>query len=279
MIFKENDKVRIIGKSTGCPLSECDIQIGDTGYIGGQNSYKEWKVYKNNNFNEVYWFFETDDLVLIEKEKFKEGDRVKVLGKNMGVPLGKKVFIGDYLYVKYIFDGNKVRCVKNKGDYNPFWDFLESDLTLVEQEEIIYESLNPFYPIYLLNSMIPSLDEKKAFLGKMIDWEHDLEDYIKIDFAFINYFTQHSCFEEWLIKEGFIRKIVKEVFEPFTIEIPINSNEDYENLYHRLNAGKTVFEKGEYNSYYLEHIKGGEENCWKLVANYVKQGRKGKKGN
>ena len=277
MTFKEYDKVEILGKSTGCPLSECDIQIGDIGYIGGQNSDKEWKVYKNNNFNEAYWFFETDDLVLVSE--FRENDRVKVLEKSIGVPLGKKVFIGDYLYVKYTFNKNQVRCVKNIGDYNPYWDFLESDLTLVEQKEIMYESLNPFYPMHLLNSGVPSLDEKKAFLGKMYDWGHDLEDYIEITKDFINYFTQHSCFERWLIEEGYIRKIVKEVFEPFVIEIPINCNEDYENLYHRLNAGKTVFEQGGYNSYYLEHIKGGEENCWKLVANYAKQGRKGKKGN
>lgn len=49
-----------------------------------------------------------------------------------------------------------------------------------------------------------------------------------------------ECFVDWLIEIGKLKKAKK--FQPFTLEIPINSPEEYWEVWHRLNAHHRHFE-------------------------------------
>jgi len=181
--------------------------------------------------------------------KFKVGDKVRILRKNTGVN------IGDIAYIRRVISIDAYYCyylkINNKDDTS--YAFIEEDLELVKEEKVKYKpGKNLLYVKNLWEqsrilasgrrgAQNPTDAENASFITKMIkEFGYNYGDMIIISEKFIDYFTQHPCFVQFLLANEFIEK-VKE-FKPFTIELKIDSPEEYWGLWHRLNFGSNSLE-------------------------------------
>jgi hypothetical protein len=99
---------------------------------------------------------------------------------------------------------------------------------------------------------------------------------IPVDEKFLIYAANKKCLLKWLEKIGKLKKV--KVFQSFTIEIPVNSQEEYWEVWHRMNAHYTNF--GIYREHMVEgavektdltHINFKDTNShklWKYVNQY-----------
>ena len=63
---------------------------------------------------------------------------------------------------------------------------------------------------------------------------------ILVNEAMLEYAHDKKCFLDWLIKKGHIKEIKQ--FQPFTIEIPVNSREEYLEVWYKMGLPITVFD-------------------------------------
>lgn len=95
-----------------------------------------------------------------------------------------------------------------------------------------YEVVGPFCFKNILDKTPCKEEKEKAELELFraghvkIDWFSEWEDIKDFDCVKRNI--------DWLVEKGFIRKI-KQEFKPFTLELPVNSREELESLWCRLN--------------------------------------------
>ena len=90
-------------------------------------------------------------------------------------------------------------------------------------------------------------------------------------------YCSKGCFVDWLIDIGKLK--LKKIFFPFTIEIPINSPEEYWEVWHRMNAGTSWLEG--YKNHLKNHPAGEKKGLefknenshklWKYVDNYKEE--------
>lgn len=74
-------------------------------------------------------------------------------------------------------------------------------------------------------------------------WTHQgyrFFDHISVDKDMLTYAKDKKCLIEWLVENKYITKI--EPFKPFTIEIPVNSDKEYWEVWHRMNINSKYFE-------------------------------------
>jgi hypothetical protein len=76
-----------------------------------------------------------------------------------------------------------------------------------------------------------SLEETQKFLTHWHLQNYQLTDLIPVEDVIL--YSKKECLINWLIKIGKLKKV--EVFQPFTIEIPVNSPEEYWEVWHRMN--------------------------------------------
>ena len=91
---------------------------------------------------------------------------------------------------------------------------------------------------------------------------------IPVDKKMIAYCSD-KCFINWLIKIGKLKRA--EIFQPFTIEIPINSPEEYWEVWHRMNAGaKSLdgYRRQAVDTIMIDFDNSNSHKLWREVEKY-----------
>lgn len=90
-----------------------------------------------------------------------------------------------------------------------------------------YEFIEDFCPTYLLNSLIPSEEEKISFVKTLLKEKISFDKPMVMTDWFHNYFTKFTCFTNWLLERGYIKEkeieIRRGTFEVTTIKEHANS--------------------------------------------------------
>lgn len=128
-------------------------------------------------------------------------------------------------------------------DY-PFKDIPDDDIyrkmmygswEITPKRDAKYIFIKDFKPIDLLTEKKgPTQQEKNIFAQKMVLKGLDLYIPIKMTQEFHDYFTQHPCFVDYLIRNGYIREA--KAFEPFSITFRFETEDQFMALWHRLNV-------------------------------------------
>jgi len=94
--------------------------------------------------------------------------------------------------------------------------------------------------------------ESKKFVDLWSSYGYRFFDKIPVNTIMIKYAMEKPCFVKWLLSNYLVEKV--EEFTPFTIEIPINSPEEYWEVWHRMNADAAYFDK------YMSYITRDDTN-------------------
>jgi len=179
--MKVGDRVRILGKTTGDSMKSCGILVGSCGTIKRfyTHGYKEpfYPKYQRGQvivepdvrgafMFETYRFNETDlELIKEEKVKFKVGDKVRILGKNVDSytldQTGWK--IGDIKTITSI-NISTLQYTLDKMYY-----FTSQDLELVENKFVINKEKGKFTFVDFLEEVpLLSLEEMASFVNNFM---------------------------------------------------------------------------------------------------------------
>lgn len=205
-VFFKGDIVRVLNKTTGCPLEDTEIRKEVPQQVHTQDATA---VYiKDDNALSLYTF-EPDDLVLIREAgesaiskvsfPFQEAEEFKpppitstptppysqANVKFISVPERRKFkFKKDFTINYFLSDCSRHRCNAR-------------------------------------NSEIISFIDRMGGIGC-----GDRDAPIRMTQKFYDYFTQHSCFVDYLLSNGYIEEV--KAFKPFNINLHIKSEEEWE---------------------------------------------------
>ena len=126
-----------------------------------------------------------------------------------------------------------------------------------------------------MNDVVKS-GASSAEIDKFI--RHHLPDHywmedIKVNQELLDYCSK-DCFTDWLIKIGKLKRVEK--FQPFTIESPVNSPEEYWEVWHRMNM-RALDDMESYRSYqgksngtktHMNFTNKNTDKLWKYVNRY-----------
>ena len=109
---------------------------------------------------------------------------------------------------------------------------------------------------------VASMEEAEAFIYYWHTQGYRFYDSIPVDEKMLKYAQDKPCFMDWLLLQNHIQVI--EPFQPLTIEIPVNSPEEYWEVWHRMNAGYQCFDSYRKEITENKHVNFGTNNSLKL---------------